>query len=176
MARDRNELLERLLQGYQRWYNIERTDAEPLAATAEYHEETAGYILSKKARTWEAARHEYIWFYSVPHLTRELAEQLLKQAVDGGNEKIHPRKGHMSSYIVAVFLTDQADEDAAALLKKCRIRKSFRFSLYGWMEVQTAMIVTGEETVTVNGAGRNTAKFIGNMLHPPVRHKLFKKE
>ena len=174
MDRDRNALLELVLNRYARWYNIEHTDSIPLVATATYHEETKGYILIKKAQTWTAARHEYTFFFSLPKLTAALFEECLQQAIASGNAQIHPDRGHMSSNIVAVFLTDETDADALKALKKCRIRISFHFSLYGWMEVQTAVIVTGKETVTANGAGWTTAKFLKNVLHPQVQHRFLK--
>ena len=84
-------------------------------------------------------------------------------------EHIHPDKNHMSSYIVALFLCDTYTEEAMRRLKRCRIRKSFQFSLKGWMEVHTAMIGVGISD------GRKTVEFLKSLLFPEkVKKRKFK--
>lgn len=171
MELTRQSLLERVIKAYSPYYDVEycrETDA-PLTATAVFHEHGSGYVLFKTAEMWSADRHEYVYIFSIPHLTLELYERCLAQARALGESQIHPVKGHMSSFVVAEFLCDSADTDAVRALKKCSIRKSFQFSLKGWMEVHTALIELGKVSVTANPAGRNTAKFLKNVLHPRVK-------
>ena len=70
---ERSELLEKVIQGYAPYYDIERTEDEQdlLRATAAYHEHGSGYLLSKKAVLYTADKHEYVWFFSVPGLTKD---------------------------------------------------------------------------------------------------------
>lgn len=167
----RDEIVEKLLNGYTRWYDIERTEGEPLVAKASFHQENTGYIMFKKAQMWAADRFEYVYLYSVPHLTATLYEECLAKAVEEGSARIDLNKKHMSTNIVAVFVADQADDEALKSLKKCRIHKSFQFSLKGWMEVHTALVETGTCSVIANFNGRNTEKFLKNILGASVRGK-----
>lgn len=174
MELTRETLLERMLTAYGPYYDIQRkqeTDA-PLVATAVFHEHGVGYVLIRKAEMWSADRHEYVYIYSVPHLTGKVCQRCLEQARKLGMEQIDPQPGHMSSYIVAVFFCDSAEDDAVEMIKKCRVRKSFQFSLRGWMEVHTALVELGKDSVTANPAGRNTAKFLKSVLHPKVKQRL----
>jgi len=165
-------LLEKVLNAYGRWYNIERTDASgALVAKAAYHENDQGYVLIKAAKTWSASRHEYAFFYSVPHLDKAVYEACLAQTRELGEPLVNPVKGHMSTYLVMVILCDTADADALEALKSCRIQKSFQFSLRGWMEIHTAAIEVGKASVTANSLGYNTAKFLKNILCPPKQRR-----
>ena len=145
-AATRDTLLPRLLRSYAAYYDVEPMEAqEPLVATAFFHVHGTKYVLSKKAELWATDNNEYVYFFSVPHLTEEVFDQCIQLAYERGMEHIHPDKNHMSSYIVALFLCDTYTEEAMRRLKRCRIRKSFQFSLKGWMEVHTAMIGVGME-------------------------------
>ena len=146
-------------------------------ATAFFHVHGVKYVLVQKAQLWAADNNEFVFFFSCPHLTVELYEQCLKQAYEMGSPLIQPDENHMSSYIVALFLCDSCDPEAQKRLKKCRMRKSFQFSLKGWMEVHTAMIDLGMDTVTANSDGRKTAEFLKTVLHPEQqrkKHRLFR--
>lgn len=175
----RGEMLERVLNAYSRWYDIDRKNEEslPLAATAQFHEHATGYVLIKAAQTWAADRHEYTYFYSVSHLSMSVYEELLKQTLELGEPLVNPEKGHMSTNIVMVIVCDTADADALTALKKCRIKKSFQYSLRGWMEVQTAAIDVGKAEITANAAAGNTADFLKNVAYPQERREtsLFKR-
>ena len=139
-AATRDTLLPRLLRSYAAYYDVEPMEAqEPLVATAFFHVHGTKYVLSKKAELWATDNNEYVYFFSVPHLTEEVVDQCIQLAYDRGMEHIHPDKNHMSSYIVALFLCGTYTEEAMKKVKRCRMRKSFQFSLKGWMEVHTAM-------------------------------------
>lgn len=168
----RENLLDRVLDHYSVYYDVARCDASdaPLMARAAFHEHGTGYALIRKAEMWSADRHEYAFFFSVPHLTREIYETCLAQTRTLGEPLVDPVSGHMSTFLVAIFLCESVDSDAVKALKTCRIRKSFQFSLKGWMEVHTAAVDLGKDTVVGNAAGRNTVKFLKSLLHPKVRH------
>ena len=170
---ERSELLEKVIQGYAPYYDIERAEDEQdlLRGTAAYHEHGSGYLLSKKAVLYTADKHEYVWFFSVPVLTKELFQNCLDRVLAEGMPKVDPKPGHMSTNLVAIFLCDEAEDEAAAAAKKCRIRKSFQFSLRGWMEVQTVVVDLRRDAVTQNACAGNTAKFLKNLLHPQMERK-----
>ena len=170
---ERRDLLEKAIQGYAPYYDIERVEDDPgsLVATAAYHEHGSGYLLSKKAVLYTADKHEYVWFFSLPRLTQELYQRCLDRVLAEGMPKIDPKPGHMSTNLVAVFLCDEAEEGALAAAAKCRIRKSFQFSLRGWMEVQTVIAELGRSAVTGNTFARDTANFLKSLLHPQMERK-----
>ena len=85
--------------------------------------------------------------------------------------------GHLETEIIMGRNTNsQYDIDAFKALKKYRRRKSFQFSLHGWMEMHTVLIDLGTESVTTNGDGRLSGKFLKSVLHPKKRRgiRLFK--
>ncbi|MCR5664526.1 MAG: hypothetical protein K6G17_06580 [Oscillospiraceae bacterium] len=170
---ERAELLDKILRVYAPCYDIEVIEQPetPLVAKAAFHEHGAGYVLSKRAELWRADRHEYVWFYSVPHLTEAFVRESLRQVVAEGEPLVDPKPDHMSTTLAAIFLCDDADEEALNAVKTCRIRKSFQFSLWGWMEVQTAAAEMGRAAVTGNTCARDTAKFLKNLLHPKLERK-----
>lgn len=176
MAFSRESLLDGILERYSAWYNTERcapVDA-PLVAKAEFHEHETGYMLVRQAEMWSADRHEYTYFFSVPTLTKELYEQCIGIVRTQGEPLVKPDSGHMSTVLAAVFLCDSVTDEAAKAVKQCRIRKSFHFSLRGWMEVHTAAVDLGKATVIGNSVARNTVKFLKSMLHPKQKLNLLK--
>ena len=178
MGKTREEIFETLKKSYKNWYNLQEVENEaPLVATGEFHEHGTGYVLVRKAEMWSADCHEYLYIFSPAHLDADTFQTCLAKARALGEPKIRPSRDHKSSYVTALFICDTADEEALKLLKKCRIRKSFHFSLQGWMEVHTAAVVSGGETILSNGDGRRTAEFLKSVLHPrkkDLRYKLFK--
>ena len=72
----REEAVERLCTIYQSQFDINRCSAEqtPLAVTMDFYALSDKYVLSKKAKLWEAKSFEYVYVFSVPHLTREIYE------------------------------------------------------------------------------------------------------
>ena len=82
-----------------------------------------------------------------------------------GMKRIHVGPGHMASYITAVFICDTCDEDARKALKKCRIYKSFHFSLHGWMNFHAALVEVDDGKVTSNASGHHVAKILKKILY-----------
>ena len=151
-------------------------DACQPVATAAFHEQGSGYVMSKKLVVYSAIRHEYIWFFSMDHLTKESYEACLRTVRLLGEPLVNPVKHHMSTNLVLLILCDTADEEAVRALKKCRIRKSFQLSLRGWMEVQTVMVEVGSDQITGNRAAHHTAIYLKNVLHPKMKRKYIKRK
>ena len=168
----RDELLEKLMKSYAGSYieRFETPGTDGLVAKAHFHVTEESYMISQKAKMWSVESDEYVWFFSVPHLTDALCEQAIRQAYDEGMAKIDPNgKNHMVTRLCAIFLHDGADEAAEERVRKCRLYKSFQFSLKGWMEFHAVAVDLGKESVVNNGYGRETAKFLKNLLHPVKR-------
>ena len=84
---------------------------KPLAAQMDFYAESSKYVLSKKAKLWEANSFEYVYLFNVPHLTKEIYDQCEKLAYDEGMARIKPGPNHMYTYITALFVCDSCDED-----------------------------------------------------------------
>lgn len=164
---NRTEILEKLYKVYRSYYNITEFEEEqrPLIARCDFFEHSEKYVLSRKANLWSADGEEFLYLFEIPHLTKEIYEACMNQAVEDGMGRMHIGPGHMYSYITAEFLCDTCDPDAVTALKKSRLRKSFHFSLHGWMEYHAAMVIAGESRVEANSAGRNAKKILKKVLY-----------
>lgn len=171
MQYTREEAIERLLKSYGPNYNIHKMDEEqaPLIARCDFFEHAGQYVISKKAELWSAETEEFLYILDVPHLTAALFEQWKDWVYKDGMSRIQVGPGHMASYITALFVCDTCDEDARRALKKCRIYKSFHFSLHGWMHVQTAAVQVAEDRIDANRSGHQTAKILKKILYSQTR-------
>ena len=162
----RNEFVRDVLDAYSDWYDVEEKTSIniPLAATAVFHEHQTGFALIRKAEMWSADRHEYVYIYSIPTLDSETFEKCIKDTIVRGEEAVNPEFGHMCTNIVSVFITNNATSEAIKALKKYRYRKSFLFSLKGWLETQTTLVSLDSMSVVNNMPGRQTGEFMKKML------------
>lgn len=171
----RSDLLEKILAAYAHCYDITRCEGEPLVARAEFHERQSGYMLVRRAEMWSADRHEFAFFFSVPTLDLETFEACVARTRELGEPLVSPKAGHMCTSLVAVFLCDEASAEAVRALRKFRYSKSFRLSLNGWLELQTAAAVLPNCEAFSNAAGRKVAKFLKLEMQEkrPRRKRLF---
>ena len=162
----REEILEKLIRSYEGYFDIERSDdfEPPLQAVCHFNVRSAKYVLLKKAELWSATSNEHVYIFSVPELTEEIYRTCEKKAYEEGMKLIDPKPGHMYTYITAVFICDSCTPEAKKLLKKCRIYKSFHFSLHGWMDFHTVLIQRGESDFPTNRSGKSNAKFMKNIF------------
>ena len=174
MAMERAQFLEKLLRGYSAYYDVTQMepDKAPMVATAFFHMTSAKYMLFKEAEIWAVNCNEYIYVFDVPVLTAEVFEKCVAMACEDGIPRVQPDKNHMSSYVDAVFVCDECTPEGIQALKKYRNRKSFKFSLQGWMEVHTAAVDLGKGTVEANYPSSETAKYLNSVLHGRKRSKL----
>ncbi len=178
MAKDREEFFDQVLNGYAENYDIvpagPTEDGLPLAARADLQMEQLGYILSKKAKMWSANSEEFVYFFNAPALTDDLCAKVLAYVWKDGISRIDltNKKDHMCTRITMVCLCDKADEAAMERVSKCRLYKSFQFSLKGWAECHAVAVELGKSSVVSNRYGRETAEFMKSVLNPqPMRKK-----
>lgn len=166
MDNTRTKAVKRLLDSWQRYYNITLyEDAKlPLKALCEYYESAEGYAISRKANLWKAKSEEFIFLYEMPVLTKGLLEQCLQEARSAGRKLANIGPGHMCTYITPVFVCGSCEAEALRALKKCRIHKTFLFSFHGWLEVRLAVCQTEERSVATNKAGRDMEKNLKKIL------------
>lgn len=166
MQYTRETAIARLLEGYRAYYNITMCAEEekPLVAVCEFFEHSERYMLSRQANLWSADCEEFVYLFDLEYLTREEFEKCRDFACEDGMKRAHIGPGHMYTYITPVFICDACREDARAALKKCRIYKSFRFSLHGWMDFHTAVLEVNNNRITTNGSGKCVEKVLKNIL------------
>ncbi len=159
MAVTRSSFAEYFLDDLSAYFNIYPDETEsPLAARCEYHVRDEKYVLTRKAQLWAAESNEYLYLFSMPHLSMENMAACRQMALDDGMERIHPHSQHMYSYITAVFLYDTADEDALNELKRYKKSVSFKLSLHGWMEYRIAAVDVSTANIVSNRRGREVKK------------------
>lgn len=162
----REEMLERLIAAYSNYFDIERYGEGrlPLAASCHFHVRSAKYVLLKRAELWSAESNEHVYIFTVPELTAEVYHACENIAYEEGMKLIHPDRNHMYTYITAVFLCDTCTEEAKKCVRRCRIYKSFHFSLYGWMDFHTVLLQQGANKFVTNPSGRDNAKLMKNIF------------
>ena len=174
----REDAVQRLCEIYQSTFDVQLCgeDELPLAAQMDFYAYSSKYVLSKKAKLWEANSFEYVYLFSVPHLTKEIYDACEKLAYDKGMARVKPGPNHMYTYITALFVCDSCDEEARKALKRCRLYKSFRMSYWGWMDFHTALAVLPEEKISTNASGHSAAQVLNRALFHKQKRKLFGKE
>ena len=174
----REDAVERLCDVYGGSFDITRCEeAElPLAAKMDFYVHNSKYVLSKKAKLWEANSFEYVYLFNVPHLTKEIYERCEKLAYEQGMARIQPNSTHMYTYITALFVCDSCDEDARKALKRCKLYKSFKLSYWGWMDFHTGLVVLPEEKISTNASGHSAAQVFERGLFHKQKKNLFRKE
>lgn len=175
----RQEAVEQLLERYGGYYDVwqaEEGDVPFLAAGCDFHAHSEKYILTKKAKLWQAESHEYVFLFSVPQLTEDIYRACEAAAYERGMEKVKPGPEHMYTYITAVFVCDSCTPEARKALRRCRIYKSFRLSYWGWMDFHTALVQLDTGRVNGNFSGRSAAQLLETTLFHKRKKLTLRKE
>jgi hypothetical protein len=169
----RQTAIERLLDSYKAYYNITMVEDEAshFKAFCEFYEHSEKFVISRKAELWSANCEEFIYLFDIGHLTKELYEKYRDYAYDNGMERANIGPGHMYTYITPVFVCDTCDLDVIKLVKRCRIYKSFQFSLHGWMDYHVAVYETSNNKIFTNRSGRCVEKVLKSVLFQKKRRR-----
>lgn len=173
VEKTREELIDALERYFEAYYDVNKAseDSAPLRLRCDLHVNNQKYFLFKKNVMWEANCHEYVYIFSVPKLTDEMYRLCEQTAYEAGMRLVDPVPDHMYTYITCVIVADEAEPSAVRALKKCRIYKSFRFSLRGWMEFHTAVLDRSSGRAYTNRSGRAYAKLFNKILQNSKRNK-----
>ena len=172
----RESAIDRLLDSYAAYYNVNVFEGEHglITARCDFFEHTQKYVLVQKAELWSADSEEFLYIINVPHLTKEIFEEYRDIVLDDGQNRMHVGPGHMYTFITPVFITDKADDDAIKALKKCHIYKSFHFSLHGWLDYRTALLIVEGDKMYSNNSGRSVVKILKKVLYSKKRKERLK--
>lgn len=166
MQYTRETAISTLLESYKAYYNITtyEQDRKPLTALCEFYEHSEKFVLSRKAELWAADCEEFIFLFDIDCLTKDIYEECTQYAYDEGMKMAHIGSGHMYTYITPVFVCNSCEPDAKKALRHCRIYKSFKFSLHGWMDFHVAALELSHNYIYTNGSGKCVGKILKKVL------------
>lgn len=150
-------VLERLLAAHEAWFDVTRDyeyAGHCFGGYAEFHSLGEKYVLTKKAKLWEVAAHEYLFFQTVDELDEATFEECLSFMKEKAVLKVEPKPNHMTSYVSLVIVAKKADPDVAKSLRKTSYHKSYRFGLRGWAELRLCLVDLAARQVTTNAMGK----------------------
>ena len=153
-----------MLQQYEPYFDITTYDDDtPLKNQCVFHSRSEKYVLSKKAQLWAAETNEYLYIFSVPALTSDAFIDCRDRALALGMELVQPHSEHMYSYITAIILYDEAEENALLTLQQYKKSQNFKFSLHGWMEYRIAAVNVHTHAISANKSGKDVKQFLQNI-------------
>ena len=166
MINERSVIIDRLFNGYSAWYDVTPGDlgsALPLIAMFQHRFRKEKYVLSRKAKLWAVEANDYLYLFSMAKLEKDQAEACVSFSIENALPRVKPHSEHMYSFITAVFVADEAEQDALKFIRRRRFTKSYRFGFYGSSPLKTAALDIGREKVVTNNMGRDLRKQILNI-------------
>lgn len=179
MMNDR--ICEKIIESYSGYYDIDRNEAfgstgsasenpapDALVARMDLHIKESSYVLLKRNVLWEAGSHEYAYLFRVKTLTSDDYQKLETYVLSNGMKRINPGPGHKCSILSMIIIADHADSGAISRIRRCRIHKSFRFALDGWMDFRTGLAVLSTGKAYSNMSGHENRGFLKKILKNAV--------
>ena len=162
---DTEEALERLLKTFEAYYTVNReTPAEPFRAEAEFRMHDEQYFLIKSAKVTEYDSREFLFFAVTDRLTAELYETLDERAWEEGLSRVEVKPNHRNTDISLLILADRVDPEAAALIRKRRRYKSYRFGFRGWSAYKVIAYDLESGTTVQNRMGDAMRQIFSNIF------------
>lgn len=153
----RGEVIERLLAAHEAWFDVERDRAfagHTFPGYAEFHSCASQYVLVKRAKLWEAASHEHLFFWGTPRLTTGELDELVGCITGEGLSLVRPAPDHMTTYLSLAIVADAVDDLAWERVRRTRFRKNFALGWRGWADLRLAVADLSRRCVTTNSQGK----------------------
>ena len=131
---------------------------------AEHHADAGGYVLTERAKLWDAGTHDYVFFASCAHATASHLAGLVEFMKTDALEKVVPEQGHMTSYLTLIVVADTVDRDACNLARRARFRKNFKLGMRGWADLRLALVDLERGETTTNNLGKPLHAVIERIL------------
>lgn len=154
---DTHLVLERLLAAHEAFFDVTRNyeyAGRCFGGYAEFHSLGEKYVLTKKAKLWEVAAHEYLFFTQVDVLDEAAFDDLLEFMTTKATDKVEPGPNHMTSYVSLVIIAKSADPAVAKRLRRTSFHKTYKFGFQGWAELRLCLIDLAVKQVTTNAMGK----------------------
>lgn len=153
----RGEVIERLLAAHEAWFDVERDHdfaGRTFPGYAEFHSSVSRYVLVKRAKLWEAASHEHLFFWGTPRLTTGELDDLVGCVTGEGLSLVRPAPDHMTTYLSLAIVADAVDDLAWERVRRTRFRKNFALGWRGWADLRLAVADLSRGRVTTNSQGK----------------------
>lgn len=157
----RGEVIERLLAAHEAWFDVERDHdfaGRTFPGYAEFHSSVSRYVLVKRAKLWEAASHEHLFFWGTPRLTTGELDDLVGCVTGEGLSLVRPAPDHMTTYLSLAIVADAVDDLAWERVRRTRFRKNFALGWRGWADLRLAVADLSRGRVTTNSQGKPLGK------------------
>ena len=120
--------------------------------------------MSKSAGLGAADGEEFLYLFDLEQLTPEVYEKCMAFVKEDADKRANIGPDHMYTYVTPIFICDRCDEEARKALKSCRIHKSYRFTIYGWMDYHVALLEAAEGRISTNRSGKVVEKMLKKIL------------
>ena len=156
------------MRSFSSCYNIQlvEDDQTPITAAVIFLNIRGSMSYSKKAELWSADNEEFLYVLSIP-ASDTGALRAVERSCAGGGHGAHPCGPRTYGFLYytdlhhAIPVMKRQERHS----KKCRIYKSFHFSLHGWMDHHTALVELSTGQIDGNLGGRHTAKILKKVLY-----------
>ena len=158
---NRRNVVERLCAAHEAWFDVRRDYAfagRTFPGYAEFHSCDSQYVLVKRAKLWEAASHEHLFFWDTPCLTADELDDLVGCITDEGLALVRPAPDHMTTYLSLAIVADAVDDLAWERVRRIRFRKNFALGWRGWADLRLAVADLSRGRVTANSQGKPLGK------------------
>lgn len=155
--------VDRLLQSYSVYYDVEGCDEWDLVARASFHSRGEKYLLTRSVNLWSVEDNEYVFVYAGDHLGPDDLERAIRMSSESGLSMIKPSSEHRSSMITTILIYRSIDKCCSKHIKAYREHRDFGFMLRGWMDHRVAALETSTSMVVSNRAGRDVARNLGTV-------------
>lgn len=153
----KEDFLLQLLSAHEAYYDVERNYQfanQIFPGYAEFHTHGEKYVISKRAKIWEADAHEYMFFLTADRVDSAFLQQWITFVTTQGLQKASPKPNHMTSYLSLVIVADQVEDFALSLIRRARFRKNFLFGIHGWADLRLIVIDLQKMQIYTNGQGK----------------------
>ncbi len=162
---DKNEILEKTLKAFQRYYNIKRDAVtEPFSAEAEFHTHDEHYFLSKSAKIFESESNEFVFFALEDELDKNTLHMLDQRAWEEGLSRVDLEESHKSSDVTLIIIADRVQDEAFQMIPKLKHYKSYLFTLRGWSNYRLITLEVSTGKISHNRQGGSLKKLLSNIV------------
>lgn len=144
-----SQVIKKLLPAFQQYYTIKDTDVmPPFCAEAEFRSHNEQYFLVRSAHIADIDSNEFVYFADADSMDITKLEELVKAAWEAGLAKVKPYNGHRNSDVSLLIFAKTISSETIQAIKKIKLYKSYKFSLYGWSHFKLAVCKLPDDTQT----------------------------
>ena len=166
VIKERSIIIDRLFHVYNAWYDVTPGDLGsglPLLAMCIHRARKEKFVLSKKAKLWAVETNDYLYLFSMQKLEKDQAAACVSFSIEDALPRVKPHNEHMYSFITAVFVADEAEQDALKYVRRRKFTKTYKLGFHGSSPLKTAALDIEKEKIFTNNMGRDLRRQITNI-------------